>query len=176
VFALAVAFLLGVGWNRGRRRVPRGLEQMPAMGLGADGPTPTDGPAWVSMPSACSDLASVVNRFAVRYRTVLVADASEVGFSTSGHPSFVANSPDRLEVERMARALSRTDGAPVVVLVCCASTLTDPGAIQPPPVVALADGLGQCAWLVVVDPGACPDEVPFTRWRLVGGTWERVTS
>ena len=175
---IALGFLIGVGWMRSRRRIPTGLSQLPtaAVDVEGGGPSSTSGPAWVACATACGDLAAVANLFSARYRLVLVAPETQLGFETQGHPCFRATSTDRLDVERMARALSRTDGAPVAVLICCAETLSDPGAIQPPPVVALSDGLGLSAWLIVLDPGERPADVPFASWRRVGSSWTRTDS
>jgi hypothetical protein len=104
---------------------------------------------------------------------VLVAAESELAIESRGHPCYRARSTDRLDVERTVRSLSRTDGAPVVVLLCGVDSLHDPGAIEPPSVVALADGLGSSAWLVVLDAEPCPGAVEFDRWQIKADRWTR---
>ena len=156
--SLAVSAALGalLAWGAARvpRRLPHGVAALPR---------PAALPGWPALEGAqaarVKDVAdgarSALAALTRTHRVLLVRDSAEDAPAPHGHATFVATDRDRVVLEDAARALARADGAPLVVLVVGADTVTDAGGVAGDPLAQLANGLPSgVPLLAVVGPDA----------------------
>ncbi|MDP2312279.1 MAG: hypothetical protein Q8P41_05185 [Pseudomonadota bacterium] len=171
--ALLVAFALGAGGavllRRRAARLPASLVVHPAPPLLPGGPTLADGPVALRADDPLALAAAILPALARQRRVVLVAPPDAALPPVADGPVYRAALTDCEEVEAAVRALARTPGPPVAVLVVGDSTLTDPGAVAPDAVRKLREGLGAGVWLGVLVAGPAPAGLPS--WTATGPPW-----
>jgi len=170
--ALLVAFALGVGgvlaFQRRATRLPALLQLQPAPPLLPDGPGVADSPVAVCVPDPVAFAHALLPALARHRRVVLVAPAGATFPPVADGPVYRSAAFDCQEIEAAVRALARTPGPAVAVLVV-GEGLTDPGAVAPDPLRTLREGLGAAVWLGVVTAGPAP--AGFAVWTTSGPPW-----
>lgn len=172
--ALLFAVVLGVGggwaWRRRAERLPATLLPVPAPALLPGGPGLSD-PACALRTDTPEALAAALLPTIARHRRVVVVAAPDVPLpDVSDGPIYRAASGDCEEIEAAVRALARTPGPAVAVLVV-GDALTDAGAVAPAPVRKLREGLPVGVWMGVV-AARVPEGLPA--WEVEGPPWRAV--
>jgi hypothetical protein len=170
--ALLVAFALGAGgvlaFQRRGARLPALLQLQPSPPLLPGGPGLADGPVAVCVSDPVAFAATLLPALARHRRVVLVAPAGAAFPPVPDGPVYRSAGFDCQEIEAAVRALARTAGPPVAVLVV-GEGLTEPGAVAPDPVRTLRAGLGAGVWFGVVTAGDAPNG--FLTWTASGPPW-----
>jgi hypothetical protein len=171
---LAVALLAGLGlvggWVlvRSRSRLPASLRVLPAPPLLPGGPTLADHAVAVQAADVAGVGGALLLALAHHRRVVVVASASTPLPLVGDGPVYTSMGHDCEEVEAATRALARTAGPAVAVLVL-GDILSDDGAVAPAALRQLREGLPVGVWLGVVTAGDLPEGL--AGWVAEGPPW-----
>ncbi len=178
LLALGLAGALGlIGANALLRRAPRlpaSLRPLPAPPLLPGGPSLADLSVAIEAPDPDALAAALLPALARHRRVVVVAPrALELPPMAEG-PVYRVDGADCEIVEAAVRALARTPGPGLAVLVIGSNTLVDPGAVAGDPVTKLRGGLPPGVWMAVIGERESSDARALSRWTAAGPPWALV--
>jgi hypothetical protein len=166
--ALVAAALLGglgvVALRWRTRRLPRSLVPHPSPAMYPGGPTFSEPAVWLKSADPAAVVRAVLPILARTRRVVFVA--GDLVIPPVDGPVYRCTATDCEAVEAAARALARTPGPPLTVLLLEGS-LDDQGAVAPDPAGRLRDGLPATVNVIVAGSGPGPGGFAAHDWPVV---------
>jgi len=176
--SLVLVLVLVLVLLRGRRvgQAPAILEPVGTARLGRIGPRPEG--ASISLRVTDPDVAipALVGHLSGHRRVILLGVEDLPDKLDVAHPVYTLRSQAMVDAIDAIRALAKTPGPPVVVVVAWPHKLDPDSSVSPAPLVEFFDTLDSIAWSVVlVGPGDTPrSDCPV--WELSeDGSWQLVS-